>query len=356
MLSGNDYTRAIQSEYVCSQYCTGCGDGRKDGYGEHYSECMSWSKAVYPIYGILEIPYWINTEFMKTITNSTHRELLIQDIRSQVSIWNEIEIYDGNGRIIYFYEVGIGETENPGYINGKQVLEFCREDGSYAGEFERIDFKIKINYSITDPGDRPGRNVDTPMHEIGHALGLNDLDLFVSSGTHKALMGYSRGTTSSGIYDAITYHDIQGAAVINNVHTNHDFSKYYYKTGKYYHVCFFCDIIDQVETPNEGSSMLVDAVTCSHDYKSFVGLKGKSWMKCTLCYKVIEHYHAYTNSYEYYNSTQHKSRCSCGNYIIENHFWVIGSGILSLVNLNDFLESKMISGPKTCKFCGTQSV
>lgn len=39
---------------------------------------------------------------MNTITNETHRNTLIDDIRYQVSLWNSVQMHDGSGTLIYF--------------------------------------------------------------------------------------------------------------------------------------------------------------------------------------------------------------------------------------------------------------
>ncbi|MDE5546311.1 MAG: hypothetical protein K2I88_02480, partial [Anaeroplasmataceae bacterium] len=187
-----------------------------------------------------------------------------------------------------------------------------------AGEFYSSELLIKINYSSSEYGDRPGRNVDTPMHEMGHLLGLNDLDTDTPSGTHKTLMGYNRTTTTSTIDNAITYHDIQGIAVLNGKHTTHSFNRYFERDGKYLHVCFYCDTIDSMSSIKSGSLQLEVANGCTHDYKQLVSLGNKHWVKCTKCYKVITHSHQYT-SYSWIDLRQHKATCNCGASTLQGH-------------------------------------
>ena len=219
---------------------------------------------------------------MNTIGNVYDRNELINDIRYQASLWNSIQMHDGSGTLIYFYEVGVGENSRPGKINGKKVIEILREDGDYAGEFSTLSLKIRIDYLK--------RHVDTPLHEMGHVLGLNDLDdeSGISSGTHKTIMGYSRGTTRRTIDDAIKYQDIQGVAVLNNIHTEHQYNRYVIKDNKYLNICFYCDKIDSTSTVKSGVLMMQNVENCIHDYQQMVSCAQNHWLKCTKCYKVIK--------------------------------------------------------------------
>ena len=143
-------------------------------------------------------------------------------------------------------------------------------------------------------------------------------NLKVPSGTHKVLMGYSRNTTIENIDNAITYHDIQGIAVQNKKHTNHKFYRYYINGSSYYHVCFYCDIIESKSFVEENSQEFIEADYCGvHGYKQLYSLGNKHWIKCTKCYKVIEHEHEY--SYQSIDSTKHKITCYCGYSETNSH-------------------------------------
>ena len=98
--------------------------------------------------------------------------VLINDIREQIELWNEVVMHDGSGKLVNIYEVGQNSTEKPENIDGKKVIEVVRENGSYAGLYTPSECKVRFNYNVNGYGKRPGRNVDTPMHEFGHVLGL----------------------------------------------------------------------------------------------------------------------------------------------------------------------------------------
>lgn len=284
--------RSIDNRNSCIHYCSTHGPGRHNGGYDLLSVgCRNYKGWSYENYGRLDIPYWINMQSMNTITNITHRNLLISDIREQAQQWNRVVVHDGANLKVNLYEVGVGSTTRPSDINGLKVVEFLREDGDYAGQFNPNELQIKINYDPTFGGNRPGRNIDTPMHEMGHLLGLMDLETDesgIARGTHKTLMSYNRGTTSSTINKAIQYSDIQGVAVFNSLHTNHSFYRYVLQDGQYLHICFYCDRIDARSKEIYGSGSLSDSSTCIHDYQDFVSAGDRYWSKCTKCYKVIE--------------------------------------------------------------------
>ncbi len=296
----------------CSDNCTNCGPGRENGFTEVYDSkgCRNWEGWSYGCYGFSDIPFWINLQSFNTIANASHKGLLLQDIKYQISLWNQAVMHDTSNSIINLYEVGIGSSSLPHDINGKKVVEIKREDGNYAGQFNPDSLQIKINYSNTSSGTRPGRNIDTPMHELGHLLGLNDLDEEVNFGTHKTLMGYYRKTNELNIMDAITYHDIQGVAVLNGKHKTHQFKRYYNKNNKYIHICFYCDSIEESDLVKAGSMLFENSNSCEHKYKQLVSLGEKHWLKCTKCYKVITHTHEF--AYKKINEVEHLCSCSCG--------------------------------------------
>lgn len=274
----------------CLDNCTSHGVGRQTGgSGLLSTGCRNYEGWSYGNYGLIEIPFWINMTSMDTISDTAKRNLLIQDIRTQAALWNECVMHDGTGQIVRLYEVGVGESSLPSKINGKKVVEILRKDGNYAGQFSSSAMQIRINYNDSGSTDRAGRNLDTPVHEMGHLLGLNDLedsDSGIPSGTHKTLMGYDRYT--SDVNRAIQYQDIQGIAVLNGRHTEHVYRRYIYSGGKYLHICFYCDRIDSQSSIKSGSSAILSNTSCTHDYAPLVSAGDRHWFKCVKCYNVIE--------------------------------------------------------------------
>ena len=267
----------------CDSSCEGHYQIKSEGFTNTYylncrnRECLPDFK-----YGSTEIPYWINLDSINTIESVEHREILLNDIRSQFDLRNNIEMHDSSGKFVNLYEIGRNLTQKPITHNGKKVVEALRfESENNAGEFSDDDLEIRINYNLNYASTRPGRNSDTPLHEAGHLLGLNDLDgEDFPSGTHKAIMGYSRNTEISKIFDAITYHDIQGVACANNIHKDHLYLRYYYKNGVYRHVCFYCDFVNTLNAPLNESEQFIYASNCSHAYAPLGSLGAKHGLKC----------------------------------------------------------------------------
>lgn len=328
IISRDMLNNKFDSESLCGVNATsaiGCDENyhyqeRKDGFSENYKlSCRNWSTYDYVRYGRKDIPFWIN---LNDINDENKKELLISDIRNQANMWNLSKIEDTGENIVNFYEVGIGNSTLPEPINGKKVLEIKNENLTGAfGKFSPYYFRIRINFDNNLGAMRPGRKIDTILHELGHVLALEDLDYSneIKNGTHKAVMGYARTTTENTLFDALTYHDIQGAAYYNGIHKTHDFRRYYFDNGKYNNVCFYCDITEKTTTKSSGSSEFISSSSCDHSYEPMISLGEKHWLKCTNCYKVIEHYHDYTKTYIDYNDFSHRSYCWCGDFIQEKH-------------------------------------
>lgn len=282
----------------CILYCNSHGPGRDNGGSNLLgSGCRNYIVKHGNTYVKTDIPFWINQATFSVIENENHRNLLISDIRAQVALWNDVRMYDGSGQLIRLYEVGIGSSERP-VIDGTLAVEFrCginltfKNNDNIAGLYHSGgEYLIEINYE-PGVGNRPGRTIDTPLHEIGHLLGLGDLEDIESSdnwGQHKVLMGYSRGITEATLNQAIKYQDIQGVAVANNCHTNHHFLRYVYSGDRYLHICFYCDMIQERTTALGSSLPVEDARACMHTYGAMVSAGERIWLKCTKCYKVLE--------------------------------------------------------------------
>ncbi|MDE5545881.1 MAG: hypothetical protein K2I88_00295, partial [Anaeroplasmataceae bacterium] len=117
--------KSVQTKDSCKQYCLSCGPGREVGYSSSYvsTGCRNWEGYAYGNYGSANIPYWINMNTMNSISNGTHRNTLINDIRYQAWLWNQAVMHDGTGQIVNLYEVGTNELSLPSKINNKKVVE-----------------------------------------------------------------------------------------------------------------------------------------------------------------------------------------------------------------------------------------
>lgn len=265
------------------------GNGRENG-GKNLLNvgCRNYKKSGFN-YGSTNIPYWINMSMMNDALDEANRQIVINKIRVQTQLWNQVYMHDGTGKLVNFYEVA---SENkPTYIDGKRVIEivphdFC-DDEKTKGNFIRKDYILQLGcdfqykYSIL--------NEQTVAHELGHVLGLGDLDGEDSS-EHKVLMGYALSISSENLSHIMSYQDIQGVAVVNGLHKCSDANfMRYVKTenGYYQHICFYCDRVfgdDKIITGSKEIAEVCDDK--SHDYQPMVSNAEVRWEKCTKCYRV----------------------------------------------------------------------
>ncbi|MDR1697618.1 MAG: hypothetical protein LBR37_01705 [Erysipelotrichaceae bacterium] len=166
----------------CNTVTDSHGIGREVGYFVDYlhTGCRHYKNTGYT-YGSTDIPFFINQTGMTSAQ--------VASIRSQAAIWNQAKIHDSQEEIVNLYEV-----YSLGFINGRPVCEILLEDlanqggqsGTPAEIFSGSRYNVQIKLNIN------GYNSDTPMHEMVHLMGLNDLDngQSIPNGTHKSLMGY----------------------------------------------------------------------------------------------------------------------------------------------------------------------
>ena len=225
---------------------------------------------------------------------------------------------------------------------------------------------INVDYFYVH-GNRSAADVNilrdrTGAHEIGHILGLRDIDSFPLCGDtgqsahHKELlMGY--GWPISERQSNITYKDIAGVAITRGFHTDSD-HKWLYAgldtNGKYKLICSICNGVKYVESLSGYAYNTYNACGGNHTLSSgnmmAVASYGTSdYYKCKYCRYVAPFenivaqnytmtydntYHIYTNNVEgleysvyeehafiYFamSSTQHTAMCSCGYQREEQH-------------------------------------
>lgn len=220
----------------------------------------------------------------------------------------------------------------------------------------------------------------TGAHELGHVLGLCDLDhnnlcnADAEEQHHlELLMGYGEEITDRAQY--ITYKDIAGVAITRGFHTDNDhkwMNQGLRSDGKYKLVCSICNGVKEVDSLNEyswvpfnscsgnhtlssGNMMAVasygtkDYYKCkycryvapfssiveqnysksnySHSYHKCVnnvaGLEYSFYEGHTLvnnyCTECNEYIHSFPDGYEQYSSSQHRAYCECGKWIYGSH-------------------------------------
>ena len=241
-----------------------CGASREEGYSASYpSGCRNWQ--VMPIISPL-YKYWIDESTLSSLT-SEEKAKFIFNVDKAASEWNSVRIVDYSGAIVNLEKQssnGAGVVP----IRYNPALKDALGEFNPVPGFHKIEIKKHNDYS-------------TILHEMGHMLGLQDLDMNNDPWTHISLMGYHDD-------GRLHYQDIQGLAVANNKHTTHDYRRYW-KDGKLYkYVCFYCDATNSRLFSLSGKEHLEEAATCIHKFESLVSAGNRHWLKCEKCYKVVE--------------------------------------------------------------------
>lgn len=253
-----------------------CGDGRENGYSTAFlsSGCRNWQ--IMPMYTPF-YRYYIDESTLSGLSE-TEKINFIDRVHHAVNLWNSCSIHDGSNSWFKLTET----QPNALFISGETTcpVGFNPELENKRGEFIPVPFFHRISLKYNDNTEW---NFYTAVHELGHLLGLQDLDMNITDNPiHNSLMGYGNNRKK------LTYHDIQGVAVANKIHTAHEFRRYVYDGGKYKHLCFYCDVMDIENEPEFGSKHLDEAQGCLHDYCQLVSAGEIHWLKCSKCYKVIE--------------------------------------------------------------------
>lgn len=227
-------------------------------------------------------------------------------------------------------------------------------------------------------------------HEIGHILGVFDLDVedycrsgLQDDGHHEELlMGY--GLPLDDRTSDITYKDIIGVAVARGFHTDNDHKWLYLgiqSDGTYKFICSICNGVKYATSVGEFSYDWYQTCNRSHNLTNgnmmaVASYGTKDYYKCKYCRYVAsfeniveqnysdtlinysDTYHTYTNNvlgleyivceahsytdhYEKHNSAGHYAYCACADYIETAHVLMRPVG-------------GSIGGLSICKYCGEQ--
>lgn len=136
--------------------------------------------------------YWIDESTLSDLTDY-QKALFIQNVDKAAAEWNSVRIADCDGAIIKL------ERQSSNGLNVVPIRYNPNLDSNVAGQFNPIPLFHEIEIKRYN-------DYDTIMYEFGHMIGLQDLDLNNSPGTHISLMGYNSD-------DILHYQDIQGLAV-----------------------------------------------------------------------------------------------------------------------------------------------
>ena len=314
--------------------------------------------------------------------------------------WNNVYFYsyDSSGNVVKNKIINVIEgTENDHNLSiypdtSTNLAAYTGYNGYYMPEIDNnihkhcTSWEMGINIPYFSTNSKYGEDVVNAMrektgaHEIGHVLGLRDLDFNNQCKAnadeehhYELLMGYGEEIIDRA--QDITYKDIAGVAITRGFHTDndHQWIKHGQQSdGTYKMVCSICNGVKYVESLNGYSYVTYGSCAGNHDlgigYMIPVASYGtKDYYKCKYCsyvapfsliveqdytksnyshthhkclnnvpglgYTFYEEHnivdneclgcgeliHSYTDSYAPYSTTQHKAYCECGEYILQEH-------------------------------------
>ena len=329
------------------------------------------------------IKYFIEDDSDLDWTNEIgeHKNEILAALNAGIQMWNDVYFYDMESGITIKKKIItlIEGTENDNNI-------IIREETSdYLGytlpDFSSITLETNVNgeYLHKHYSDweifinveeilRRSNNDYTFIsrniaHEIGHILGLCDVDQNENSNSNdwhheEILMGYAENGNLLSRQQNITYKDLAGVAITRGFHTDEDhqwLNMGLQHDGTYKFVCSICNgVVFDAQYYNylfhEYGSCNGNHTLLSNNMMA-VGCKGdKDYIKCKYCRYVAPLEDMVTQNYTYqsvdslthriinnvnglnymiteahnfaylnYSTTQHKSTCTCGKIVYERH-------------------------------------
>ncbi len=277
---------------------------------------------------------------------------------------NGLESIASTGKGSNKEEIEIGEIRHNHYQNFKMTVYV-----NYFYEHTVYDH-INDKYIYISEAYASTVRKRTGAHEIGHVLGLYDVDYnyegdficgnadAISQHHEEILMGYGSPMTARS--SEITYKDIAGVAITRGFHTDSDHKWLNFgmqDNGTYKLLCSICNGVIYVDSLSDytydtyglcggnhnlsdGNMMAVasygdqDYYKCKYcryvaPFSSIVtqnytkSYYSDSYHKCEnqvlgLEYAFYEE-HTLNNHFETYSTDQHKAYCECGEYILQDH-------------------------------------
>lgn len=376
-----------------------------DDIGNGVSECWfvledKYNMEIHISHNVDTIKYYFmdskdGVSWTSHITQSQANTLIDSTI-SSFEKWNNVYFYRylSNGSVekkkLINIEEGTLEDHNVSvfpYIHNDQ---YGKLEPSEEYEWSQVEanhkhyshFNIYINVDIfnyenpnglvTSQEDLQTALERTGAHEMGHVLGLKDVDKYCSSAsTHKyyhhqeILMGYSREKEALTGQKNITYKDIAGVAINRGFHTSsdHKFNFYQASDNDFYLICSICNY---KTTTSFSSSYLYPHINrCnsnhllnSNNLFAVASYENYDYVKCKYCsYVALFEDNVYQNYiYEDYSDTQHKiinNVTGLEYFQLENHNFI--GGYCSECNHHKhaivYNYFNNFSHKGTCRFC-----
>lgn len=389
-----DYDDCVPVPYLNP---TNIGDGENEKW---YENIKTWESGdiIYQIcyhlphtsYGVSEIKYYVsetdigNPDFSWTTNLTSTRASYVRNaLIDSINKWNNVYFYkrvnnsvidkkkiinitegsssNYNLRISPVYEIP-APPDYPPYATAG-ALDWTSGNAHWINSLNGIDhyhvdkWDIKFNLFYHNPSESTF-NLDvsnfvlsrTGAHELGHVLGLWDIDECesASSGTNnhheELLMGYSYGNTLTR-QSEITYKDLVGAAITRGYHSDNDHQWIYdassSTSGNYKLICSICNGVKYVTSLNNYTYVNYKFCLDNHSLSSnnmfaVASYNNQDYYKCKYCRYVAPFTDLVNQNYtrNFYNNTQHT--------VVNN---VSGLGYL-------FYENHSLNSNNDCTLCG----
>lgn len=312
--------------------------------------------------------------------------------------WNDVYFYfyNGNTSIVKEKIINIVEgTENDNNINiypieysfggpsyiaatGEKGSGICLENASDLKHFHYQNWDMHVNVHYFYVHNELQLNFVnavremTGMHEVGHVLGLWDIDEYCSSKSepdhhHEVLMGYGEELENRSMN--VSYKDIAGVAITRGFHTDEDhkwlidWDVEYEENNGFKLICSICNGVKYIHDPS--GYVYSEYGVCNNNHSLSSGnmfavasYQNKDYYKCKHCRYVAPFGDIITQNYSYtdndstnhivtnnvtglyytfvenhyydlnpvwINNTQHSVSCACGKLKRQGHAVISGS-------------------------------
>ena len=332
-----------------------------------------------------------------TDVSSEEAEIIKEAYANSMKKWNNVYFYDYNGngivtkrKIVNIVEgtqddcnLTIYPAKTTAYYasTGVELLETISSNHYHVNEWF---MSVSVTDFVVNENSTNSREVNTlrertGAHEIGHILGLWDVDdvclpLNITEDHHyEILMGYGEDVYNRS--SDITYKDIAGVAITRGFHTDDDhkwLNAGIQEDGTYKLICSICNGVKYVESLSGISYSTYGYCNSNHDLSdgnmmAVASYGNCDYYKCKYCryvapfsdivpqdyeitfisetyhqyqnmvdgleYTILEPHiinenycsicqsniHFYTHQYVSYSNYAHKAFCECGEYILEDH-------------------------------------
>ena len=313
-----------------------------DGYDESWYELIR-NKNLCHISDSIDEPTTIKYYFNTTgkyesvswdLLTNDEQIYIISSYKESMKKWNNVYFYGyaSDGSVIKHKLVNIveGTKEDNNLIIYPTKLINGYAGTSYVGQPIRMDnlnginhyhysqWEMYINIALWDSNDKDiSENISkrTGAHELGHVLGLQDIDSLESSVNkgeyhhEEILMGYSSSTGSvKNRQTEITYKDLVGVAITRGYHTDDDHMWLYDSSssseGKYKLICTICNGVKHVS--NLYNYIHLDYKSCgdkhsldSGNMMAVASYGTKDYYKCKYCRYVAPFTNLVKQNYQY---------------------------------------------------------